>query len=213
MLKSCWKTIPASGSKVLDKASAVAMSSINPYQPFMSDGVAPAVVPSKLPVRVTGQITADDAIASLKAAGKWRTWRVSVLILALLVAFTLASMTNRRRKAAWPVPIATIVASVFVLTAPLRTRHRFVKAWNARTEYQHPVSWTFSPEGLLTETISSKTLRDWSGFLYAKITGDRIVLAQPGDVMFNFVPRRYFESEGDWAAVCQLVATKLPLRG
>jgi len=191
------------------------MTSMNLYQPAAAtaEGVFPPARAAKVPVLITGLITADDAIASLKAVGKWRTWRISLLILPLLILVTFASMTNRRRRVVWPVPIATITAGAFLMTAPLRAKHRFVKSWNARPDYLHPISWTFSHEGLLTETINSKTLRDWSGFQYAQITADRIVLAQPGDMMFSFVPRRLFASEDDWSAVCQLLAAKLPVRG
>ena len=188
------------------------MTSMNPYQTPMSGGVFPAAVPSKLPVRVTGLITADDVIASLKVVGKWQPWRTSLVVVPILLVFAALSAANRRR-GAWVPLLVFVVPLVMLLLAPLRARRRLLVSWNSRPEYQHPVSWTFSNEGLLTETISSKTLRDWSGFLYAKIMPDRIVLAQPGDMMFSFVPRRFFESEGDWAAVCQLLAIKVPVRG
>jgi len=187
------------------------MTILNSYQ-LPGGAVFPPAQAAKVPVRVTGSITADDAITSLKAVGKWRTWRVSLIVLPLLLLITLATMTNGRRRIIWPVPIAMITASVLLVTAPLRAKRRFIQSWNTRPDYHHPISWTFSNEGLLTETINSKTLRDWSGFLYARITPDRIVLAQPGDVMFSFVPRRLFSSEEEWTAVCQLLAAKLPVR-
>jgi hypothetical protein len=188
------------------------MTTLNSYPPS-GGAVFPPAQAAKVPVRVTGSITADDAIESLKAVGKWRTWRISLIVLPLLVLITLATLTNRRRRIVWPVPIATITAGVLLMTAPLRAKRRFVRSWNNRPDYHHPISWTFSHEGLLTETINSKTLRDWSGFVYAKITPERIVLAQPGDMMFSFVPRRLFSSDGEWTAACQLLAAKLPVRG
>ena len=189
------------------------MTSMHSYQPAMSGSLFPSAQAAKLPVRVTGLITADDVIASLKAVGKWRYWRIPLLVLPVLLMITFVTLTNRRRGVAWPVPIVSIAAGLFLLTAPLRARHRFIKSWNARTEFQHPVSWTFSNEGLFTETVSSKSLRDWSGFIYAKITPDRIVLAHPGETMFSFIPRRLFSTEDDWTATCQLLAAKLPVRG
>jgi hypothetical protein len=30
--------------------------------------------------------------------------------------------------------------------------------------------------------------------------------------MFNFIPRRFFNSDADWQAVGQLLAAKLPVR-
>src|SRR5262245_32316739 len=190
----------------------MAMGILNSDQPT-SGAVFPPAQLAKVPVRVTGLITADDAIASLKTVGKWRTWRVSLIILPLVILVTFATMSNRRRRVIWPVPVAMVTAGIFLMTAPLRARYRFVKSWNSRPDYQQPVSWTFSHEGLLTETINSKTLRDWSGFVYARITPDRIVLAQPGDAMFSFVPRRLFSSDAEWTAVCQLLEAKLPFRG
>jgi hypothetical protein len=187
------------------------MTSLNPYQSFSSGGVFPAAQPAKLPVRVTGQITADDVLAALKAVGKWRPWRTAFLFASILIVIAAHSAANRRR-GMWIGSLFLVVPLLMALLALLRARRRLVNSWNARPEYQHPVSWTFSHEGLLIETVSSKTLRDWSGFLYAKVTPDRIVLAQPGDAMFNFVPRRFFGTEGDWVAVCQLLAAKLPVR-
>jgi hypothetical protein len=168
-------------------------------------------VPAKLPVRVTGLITAEDVIGSLKAVGKWQPWRTVMIAVPMLLLVAFLQGINRPRRGG-ALPILLLIPLIMLLLIPLRARRRVLNSWKDRPEYHQPISWTFSEEGVLIETISSQTLRSWNGFLYAHITPDRIVLAQPGDAMFNFVPRRLFESDGQWLAVCQLLASKLPVR-
>lgn len=186
------------------------MTSIHAHPPGSSGGVYAAAQPAKLPVRVTGLITADDVIASLKAVGKWRTWRTALFLVPIMLILFSLGAGNRRR-----LPLLLIffmIPLVIAILAPLRARWRLKKSWRAHTEYHQPVSWTFSEDGLFVETVNSKSLRHWAGFVYAKITPERIVLAHPGDQMFNFVPRRLFESDAQWVAVCQLLASKVPVK-
>jgi hypothetical protein len=188
---------------------ALPMTLLNPYQTPRADKLLSQ--PGSLPVRVTGMMTADDSLAALKAVGKWHPWRIPLIVFPVLI-WVMFTAFDQWRAVGWFPPLVVLVAGLFLLTFPLRIKRRFVKAFRARTEYAQPVTWTFSDEGLLTETIHAKTLRVWSGFAYVKITPTLIVLAQPGDAMFNFIPRRLFETEGDWLAVTQLLAAKLPVK-
>jgi len=156
-------------------------------------------------------VTAQDSLRALAVAGKWRPWRVLfVAIPALIWLIFVASIDGGG--SGWLYLLIIVTVGLLLPAGLFRFKRRYVKAFDARIEYRQPVTWTFSSEGLLTETIHSKTLRLWSGFAYAKISPDLIVLAHHGDALFNFVPRRLFETEGEWLAVGQLLAEKVPRR-
>jgi len=129
-----------------------------------------------------------------------------------LILLTIIAGLNFQRGDQWEIVIAWGVCAVICLGLPLRARQRFVAAWNSRNDHHHPVSWTFSDEGLFTETVNAKALHSWTAYTRVTITRDHVVLAQQGGQSFNFVPRRFFETEGDWLAVRQLLASKLPVR-
>jgi hypothetical protein len=164
-----------------------------------------------LPVKVTGLVTAEDSLKALAIVGKWRPWRVVfVAVPALIWLVFVVSIDGGGL--GWFSLMVIVMVSLLLLMGVFQVKHRYFKAFDARIEYRQPVTWTFSSEGLLTETIHSKTLRLWNGFAYAKITPELIVLAHHGDAMFNFVPRRLFETEGDWLVVGQLLAEQVPRR-
>ena len=112
----------------------------------------------------------------------------------------------------WFVPLIFCFACVFLLALSFRVKARFVQSWHGRPEHAQPIVWTFSDEGLFVEAINSKHLYSWQAYVDALIAADKIILAQQGGQMFNFIPRRCFETDTDWQTVCQLVASKLPVR-
>lgn len=164
----------------------------------------------RLPITVSGLLTPDDCIAALKAVGKWRVWWIPSLAL-LGIALIGANLPAVRGGAGRVGLTMILLAGLFLLTYPLRMRRRFVRTWQARTEFSHPVSWTFADDGLLTETVNAKNFRDWNGFAYAKITPRQIVLSYPGNAMFSFVPKRFF-TDDDWTCVCQHLNMKLTVK-
>ena len=185
---------------------------INPYQPPQSG--PSSAHPAPLPVRVTGVLTAEDAQRALRAAmgGRRAFWFIisgaAVVVLGTIGLMIWQGDWIRLWAAAFQVVAVVIIGCVlFVLS-----KRRFAASWNGRPENRQPVSWTFSNEGLLIETTSGKQLHYWNSFAYATIPADKVILAQRGGLMFNFVPRRLFETDEDWAAVCQLLALKLPVR-
>jgi len=183
--------------------------SINPYQ-TPREGLS-AARPSPLPVRATGVLTVDDAIAALRTEGKWNAWRNVLIFVGVFSIITGLLMLQRPRQLG-VMAVYLGIGSLIVVLAALRARSRFAKSWNARFENQQPISWTISEEGLLIETANSKHLHSWGAFIKAKVTPDKIIITQQGGAMFNFIPRRFFETDGDWLAVRQLLASKLPLR-
>jgi hypothetical protein len=186
------------------------MTSINPYEPPQIGSATSR--PVRLPVRVSGVLTAEDAIESLRAVGKWRTWLVPLVVAPTLLLIGGLILLTWPIVVDWRLPVALGVFALVMMLTPIRARQRFRKQWKARPEHHQPIVWTFSPDDLLIEATNSKHLHAWTGFIYAKITPDKLILAQQGGAMFNFIPRRFFETEDDWVAVCDLLSNKLPVR-
>jgi len=182
------------------------MTSINPYEPARERSVPSPV--GALPVRATGVVTAEDALSALAAVGKWRPWRTPLLVLPVMLLAGVAWLLNPR--GGWFGPAMMVVAGLVLLSAPFRAKGKFAKTWNARPEHAHPIVWTFSDEGLFIESINSKHLHSWSTFVSARVLPDKLILTQHGGQMFNFIPRRCFNTDADWQTVCQLIASKLP---
>jgi len=185
------------------------MSEPNPYQ---SPGPHVAIkVTGIVPVRVSGLLTATDAIKALGAVGKWRTWPYYALAITL-VLIAVALMIRQLPSVSIVSISVFLVGAVFFAIRPLILRIRFIRSWNARPEYQQPITWVFSDEGIFVESTMSKHQQAWEAYQYAKISTNEIVLAHHGNAMFNFVPVRFFASEQELAAVRQMIAAKLPLR-
>jgi hypothetical protein len=188
----------------------------NPYDsPTVTDT---KVLPAPLPVRARGVLTPEDARQALNVAFRQGSGIVliatAVAVVVLFAGAALLAFRNPGHESEfWPSAAAlTIVGSFFIPMYLVLHRRRFARMWNSRAENQQPVTWTFSADGLLIETASGKQLQFWSSFIYALTTTDKLILAQQGGMQFNFVPRRFFETEEDWAAVRQLLAEKLPVR-
>lgn len=187
------------------------MSTINPYEsPKL--GQIPADGQARLPVRATGILLPDDGIAALKAVGKWPTWRGWTIILGFLIVVSLVTGLSIPQNG--PVVGATVGAIGLVLYVSLlvSARPRFAKMWNSRPEHMQPMTWTFAEDGLFVETANSKHLHQWTSFLYFKATSNQLIIAQQGDMQFNFVPKRMFADETDWETVQNLLAAKLAAR-
>src|SRR5262245_6586803 len=187
---------------------------INPYQPPQS-GVSSAH-PGPLPVRATGVMTADDARRALAAATKTGTFSLKAVAVAIVLMFLFMAVMSRHhsvyRFELWASAIELPVILGILTLLFFMARRTFNAAWNAHPENHQPVTWTFSEDGLFVETATSKHLHYWTSFIYAKIPADTLILAKPGGTLFTCVPRKFFESDEDWAAVCNLLALKLPVR-
>jgi len=187
------------------------VSNVNPYESPSHRTNSPMA--QTFPLRATGVLRPDDAISALKAIGKWRAWLGSLIVATIIIVVGIVLALNQPAPNDWVWPaIFCGVMAVFALLLPLQVRHRFANTWNARPENQAPVTWTFSDDGLLVETTRSKHLHFWEAFDSITVTRDQLILAQNGGVMFNFIPRRFFESDDEWTAVCQLVAAKVRMR-
>jgi hypothetical protein len=183
----------------------------NPYEPPRPE--IAAVGAAQLPVQVSGVLTPQDAIAALRAVGKWKPWRLSIIAASIGLAIISIQVLNRPPGGIrWPVVMLVAVVAVALSLAPITAKQKFVKSWNSRPENNKPITWTFSEEGLFIEAAHSKHLHAWTAFPYMRMTPSQLILAQHGDAMFNFIPRRFFNSDADWQAACQLLATKLPVR-
>lgn len=181
-----------------------------PINPYDAPRSLPAPSPTaSLPVRVSGVMTADDALSALKAVGKWNPKPMIWLSLAAILLGAGLLVASGGRKG-WILPATICVAGVLVLAVWLRAKTRFVANWNARPEHSHPLTWTFSDDGLFVETINSKHLHAWTAFVTVRVTPNMLVLTQQGGQMFNFIPRRFFTSESDWEAVGKFLTQRLP---
>jgi len=185
------------------------MTPVNPYEPPRS--ATPATIAGRLPVRATGVLTPEDALRALAAVGKWRPWRFSLIGLSIM-AVGLLVLSQGAGGIKWPLIFAAAIFGLAMALGVLNAKRKFRKAWNARPEHAQPIVWTFSDEGLFIESMNSKHLHSWTAFVYARITPDKLILAQHGDAMFNFVPRRCFDTDADWLAVSQLLVARLPVR-
>lgn len=187
------------------------MSNVNPYEPPSQGTRAPSVL--TLPVRASGVLTSDDAITALRIVGKWRVWVGSLVVAVLIGVVGIAHAWIQPAPIDWIWPMLFWgVMAVSALFLPLQAKHRFAKTWNARPENQSPITWSFSEEGLYVETARSKHLHSWEAFDGTKVAREQLVLVQNGGEMFNFIPRRFFESEAAWNAACQLVASRVSMR-
>src|SRR5437762_1377129 len=144
---------------------------------------------SKLPIRIAGRLTGNDAIAALRAAGKLYPWKVLVIMLGFMVVVVGVVVAEGGR--AEPTLAFVVLGGLWVMFALWR-RGRVARSVAARPELQQPVTWVFSEEGLFIETSVSKTLHAWGAFSEARITPQMIILARHGGEMFHFVPRRFF---------------------
>ncbi len=186
------------------------MTEPNPYQPPAP--IRAELVTRILPIGATGVLSASDAIRALRAVGKWRTWTYYALAAALALVGAVMFVPTAQGK----ISLLTIaffgVSFLFLLTYPQIVRIRFERSWKARPEYQKPITWVFSEDGIFVETSHSKQQQSWNTFLYAKFTAHEIIFAHHGNMHFNFVPIRFFASEQDVTAARDLIAAKLPLR-
>jgi hypothetical protein len=187
------------------------VTAINPYEP-PREVLQPLAAPGTLPVRATGILTADDFVDTLKAVGQWRPRLVQKVIVVLAVGSVLVAFVAYGVDGLLVVVPPLGAACALVLWGTIAGKRRLEKIWNARPENREPMSWTFSEEGLYVETVNSKHFHAWNGFTKGTIWPDKLILTQQGEGMWNFIPRRFFATEGDWQAVTQLVAGQLPVR-
>lgn len=185
------------------------MSAINPYQPPQPELVAAELV-GPGPITASGVLTADDAIAALRAMGKWRPWLLPLIAIPIFAIAALSTLNQPVLPRNWLPIIAAAIFLTAALSLGFGARTRMAKQWIARPENLHPIRWTFQSDGLMIETVHSRHYLAWPSFSSARILPDKIVLTQHGGTMFNFIPRRMFTSEADWHAVSQMLAAKLP---
>jgi len=186
------------------------VTAINPYEP-PREPLPQVAVPGTLPVRATGILTGDDFVGTLKAVGQWRPRLAIVAVVVLVLSLVYLVTARGMGEHLWLGATGVAVALVLLLLFITRGKRRLRDQWNARVEHREPISWTFAEEGLYIETVHSKHFHAWTAFVQASIRPDKLILTQQGGGMWNFIPRRFFASEGDWQAATQLVTAKLPL--
>jgi hypothetical protein len=184
---------------------------INPYE-------LPRPAPSpccsgRLPVRVTGILTAEDAIHALQSLGVGRKWRrILVCCGSAGVAAGLFVAVVFHYQV---VGILIALTSFFSIENALFAWKRNLRnAWGGRDDYKHPVTWSFCEDALRVETIRHNEQYHWNNVVDLRVTHNQVAIMgkQANSPVLVFVPRRFFDAEEDWAAVCQLIAHKVVVR-
>ena len=142
------------------------------------------------------------------------TWSnaLSTIVLPLMIAAVFIVSMIATRQLIPPLlifPAIAILAVVFRLAQPYLSARNMAKNGSGAASR---LSGKVSGQGITLQTPNATSELQWTLYSRSRSSADLVLLYQQNN-WFNYFPRRFFQSDGDWERFLHLVAQKIPLQG